>query len=315
MRSMRLAAPWSILTALVWLSCPAPLAAQSTADQVLAAARQAMGGDAVLSGIRSFQVNGRADWNVGVGMADEEVEIACELPDRFVRRIRYNAAFGDVPAGMAQMVTRREGFAGNAVIREERIASELPFAPPPRMPALPSRTPEQLALAEAAQLLRLKRPFARLALALFAVSPAAYPLTFSSAGQVTLPDGRTADAVDATGSDDLVIRLLVDRASGLPAMLTWQEAAPVIISSGPPGSRPRGFRFPPGAVFGGDPMEAPMVEHALTLSDYRLANGVNWPHRLTERVAGEVLEDTKLGKFKVNGKIDQATFKAPDANR
>jgi hypothetical protein len=69
------------------------------------------------------------------------------------------------------------------------------------------------------------------------------------------------------------------------------------------------------ALGGADPMRVPLVEHVLTLSDFRRADGLNWPHRFTERVNGEVLEDTKLGKFKLNGKIPAGTFGVPAGSR
>lgn len=310
----------SVLAAAACLLSPAPGPAQPPPEQVLAAARQAIGGDAVLAGVRSFVVSGRADRNLGVGMADQEVEIACELPDRFVRRVRYNSMFGNVPAGMERMTTQRDGFAGATVIRETRVGGAFPPSPP-ATPAIPPGAPAELALMERTRLLESKQVFARLALALFAASPAAYPVQFSSSGRVTLPDGRAADAVDAAGPEGVVIRLFVDAASHLPAVLSWRERA-VIAVSPPSGSLPRGARspsFPPGTLVLdrplADPTSIPLVEHVLTVSDYRLADGLNWPHRFTERVNGEVLEDMRLGRFKLNARIAEGTFSAPVVTR
>ena len=309
----------SVFAALMCLLDPAPGMPQSSPEQILSATRQALGGDAALSGVRSFVVTGRAEKDLGIGVADQEVELACELPDRFVRRVRYNAMFGDVGTGMARMTAHRDGFAGTSVIRETTIGGAFPPVPP-SMPALPPLTPADRTLVEQTRVLEQKHVFARLALVLFAASPAAYPLQFSSPGPVTLPDGRTADAVDAAGPDGVVIRLLVDAVSHLPVILTWRERAVIATPTSVP--LPRGARnsgFPPGTVVLdrplADPTRVPFVEHVLMLSDFRRADGLNWPHRFTERVNGEVLEDTKLGKFKLNGKIPAGTFSASGGSR
>jgi hypothetical protein len=53
----------------------------------------------------------------------------------------------------------------------------------------------------------------------------------------------------------------------------------------------------------------PLVEHQLSLGDYRTSDGLTWPHRLTDRVEGQVAEDIKLGKFRINPTINPRTFK------
>jgi hypothetical protein len=301
------------------LTIAAPVSAQTDPRQILAAARQAMGGDAALSAVQSFVVTGSAGRNLGPFVADQAVEIACDLPDRFVRRASYNSVFGG-PANMRMITTQRDGFAGTAVIRETSTEGDYaPAAPPPSF--RPTPTPEQRAAVQRTRLLEQQQAFARLALVLFAASHPSYPLQFSSGGQVTLADGRTADAVDATGPDGIVIRLFVDAASHLPAMLAWQERA-VIVAAQPslsPPLRAGNAGLPPGAVMldavPGDPRSVPLVEHAWSISEYRVADGLNWPHRFTERVEGRVLEDMTLGKFKLNPKIPDSTFKTAEPSR
>jgi hypothetical protein len=60
----------------------------------------------------------------------------------------------------------------------------------------------------------------------------------------------------------------------------------------------------------GDPTAGlPLVEHRMSLADCRTADGLTWPHRLIDRVQGQVAEDMKLGRFKINPKINPRTFK------
>ena len=53
---------------------------------VLAAAREALGGDTRLSAVKTFTATGRTRQVRGNNLVPIEFEITCELPDRFVRR-------------------------------------------------------------------------------------------------------------------------------------------------------------------------------------------------------------------------------------
>ncbi len=330
---------------------PAAMAAHTDPQQVLSAARQAMGGEAALSSVASFVVTGSAARNLGRHVAEQSVEIACQLPDRFVRTVSYNAVFGG-PGDIRMILTTRDGFTGTRLIRETTSSGDLP-APPLFLRFGPAPTDEERAARERAAVTAQKAALARLALVLFAASHSGYPLEFSSAGPVSLPNGRTADAVDARGPDGAVIRLLVDSTSHLPVMLTWKEK-PVVVArrsevvavqqsavvavpvGGAAGAgTPRAAAMPvvplppakadpsvaPGTVLvddlpAGDPAAGlPFVEHALSLTEFKVADGLNWPHRFVERVEGQVLEDLRLRKIKLNPRIAESKFKASDPPR
>jgi hypothetical protein len=47
----------------------------------------------------------------------------------------------------------------------------------------------------------------------------------------------------------------------------------------------------------------------LALSEYRVTDGLNWPHRLTTSYGGRKYDDLKLGNFKVNTTIDPKIFR------
>jgi hypothetical protein len=292
------------------IAVPLPASAQPGPRQVLAAARQAMGGDAALSAVRAVVVSGSANRDLGVFIAEQTIELACVPPDRFVRRASYTSTIGG-PETLRTVTTERDGFAGSDVIRETTSVGE--YAPPPPEIRL-LLTPEKRAAVERERLLVQQRALARLMLVLFADSPASYPLQFSAGGQVTLPNGGTADAVDATASDGAVIRLLVDSVSHLPAGLQWRERAGVVAPGiGPSHVGSRGASLPAGTVvldrFPVDPLDVPFLDRSWTLSEYRLADGLNWPHRFVERAGGKVLEDLRLGRFRLNPAIPDDTFK------
>jgi hypothetical protein len=105
-------------------------------------------------------------------------------------------------------------------------------------------TPEQKAELEKTRLLQNRKEYARLALGMFAASPATYPLTFTYAGEAEAPEGK-ADIIDVKGEGDFSVRLFVDQKSHMPLMLSWMDKEPLVMTmtSGPGGA--------PGAGAGG----------------------------------------------------------------
>src|SRR5262245_37733812 len=90
---------------------------QPDAAQVLAAAREALGGEKKLSAVKSFVATGRTRQLRGNNLVPIEFEINCELPDKFVRK-------DDFPAQDTDPTTL--GFSGETLIQ---------FPPPPQPPA------------------------------------------------------------------------------------------------------------------------------------------------------------------------------------
>jgi hypothetical protein len=83
------------------------------AAQVLAAAREALGGEKKLSAVKGFVITGRTRQVRGNNLVPIEFEISCELPDKFVRK-------DDFPAQELEPTT--QGFNGETLIQ---------FPPPP----------------------------------------------------------------------------------------------------------------------------------------------------------------------------------------
>ena len=83
------------------------------AAQVLAAAREALGGEKKLSGVKTFTATGRTRQVRGNNLVPIEFEITCELPDKFVRIDEFPAQDTD---------QTRLGFKGDELIQ---------FPPPP----------------------------------------------------------------------------------------------------------------------------------------------------------------------------------------
>ena len=243
-----------LLTLASVVAAQAILAAQGgDADRILAAARQALGGEKKLDGVKSLAIEGRAMRISPAGTSTEsDFEVAIELPDKFMRR--------DVLASMGNMsIYRNSGFNGDGVINEIDAPPQLAGgggnvvmfrstgpggttmtvgSGGTTMAGTPA-TPEQQETARRATLVSAKQDFARLVLGMFAKSPAAYPVTTSFAGQAESPDGK-ADVIEVKGEGDFTARLFIDATTHLPLMLSWMAKEPLTmqrsVTSGPGGT-------------------------------------------------------------------------------
>jgi hypothetical protein len=276
----------------------AVVAPQPDAARVLADMRQALGGDTALAAVRAFSVDGSESRDLGGRTTGAEVEFAVELPDRFVRVHRLSTPFG--------MSVDTTGFNGDRRIR--RRDSDLPVPPDP----FENETPDQKAQRAARVVRDLKHEFSRLALATIG-PPAIDPLDVTFDGRETI-DGRPADVLQLRSADGYTARLFVDAATHLPVMVSWMGSPIVVFSTSsivavPRGQAPDSGSMPVPDLPRGDPTAGmPPVEHQLRFDDYKTADGLTWPHRLTETVGGRVWVTIRLGKYKLNPKPNDKLF-------
>jgi hypothetical protein len=317
--------------------------AQPDPAAILAAARAALGGDQALSAVKTFTVSGEHMRDLGGHRLTTMVDVACELPDKFVQEDNTVGPFES---------TRRAGFNGDDLI-SQTIAPDAPG--PVTINAAPgNETPEQIAARRKSAVLMRKQEFARFTLALFARDFSSYPLQSTYLSQVPLHEG-PADVIEVRGEGKFVVHLFIDATTHRPVLISWltraaldfASRAPLAPMSSQPGpvpapslpgvvpSQPAATQPPPGtvAVSGLPPLinptpaelerraklvkeqadaigaSLPLVEHQLVLSDVREADGLRWPHKFTEYIESTVVEETKLGKFKINARIGPGKFK------
>lgn len=331
----------------VAVALPADAQLRPDPAAVMAAAREALGGEKRLSSVRSFSATGRTRQVRGDNLVPIEFEIVCELPDRYARK-------DEIPAQESGPTTL--GFHGAELI-------QLPVPDPP--PAREGAPPRNPAMEEAARRNRvngLRQDFVRLTLGMFAASFPSYPLTFTYAGQAEAPQGK-ADVLDARGPDNFTVRLFVDSTTHLPIMVSWMPPSPppgAMRGAGPgrgaPGGRgdapargaqpgaapgtppaatppaaatptpgapaatPPGAAATPGAPAGPPPGAAPPgapnaarppakpVESRIYYADYREVDGIQLPFRLRRAVGGETVEETTIDRYRINPKIDPRRF-------
>lgn len=278
-----------------FIAAQAPLVDPAT---ILAAAREAIGGDKRISETKTLVATGRTRQVRGDNLIPIEFEISCEFPDKYIRR-------DEIPAQENGPTTT--GFNGDRLI-------QVPAAPsPPARAGAPTPTAAQLEAARVSRAAALKQDFARLMLGLFAGSHSSLPLTFTYVGTAEAPQGE-ADVLAVSGPANFSARLFVYKTTHLPVMLSWQGAAPggpgrgIPRGGGPPpiASSP-GAPPPPAAGAAGTTPSAP-PESRLYFADYREVGGLKLPFRIRRAAGADTIEETTFDRFRVNGKIDPKKF-------
>lgn len=305
---------------------PAPEAI-ARAEQVLAEARKALGGDR-LAAVKTLVASGRTRRVRGNNLVPIEFEIFIALPDKYVRIDEFPAEDTDPTAS---------GFNGDALIQipAPPAAPALgrgtsPVVPPSATaPGAPGGMPPGGRGAapdpRRARILAIKQDFTRLALGLLAASPG-LPLTFSYAAIAEAPQGR-ADVLDVKGEGNIALRFFVHSETRLPVMVSWNTPPTNVIVTVP--GQPPPKTVAPGAVVVAGPPAPPAgapkeetdkyakdvvamrakamatpVEHRLYFADYRDVDGVRLPFRLRRAIGPETTEETTFDRFRVNAKID-----------
>lgn len=305
----------SAAAVLVCLTTPSTASAQAPAGDpaaILAAAREAIGGEKRLADVKTLVATGRTRQVRGDNLIPIEFEISSEFPDKYIRR-------DEVPAQENGPTT--SGFNGNALIQIPPAP-----APPARAGGPPPPTPAQLEAGRAARAGALKQDFARLMLGLFAGSFSSFPLTFTYVGTAEAPQGE-ADVLDVKGPANFVARFFIYKSTHLPVMLSWQAAAPGGPARGipgrgaPPPSVPAPGTPPPGPPAGtpsrgaapgmpppGATPGTPPPESRMYFADYRDVDGLKLPFRIRRAVGPDTVEETTFDRFRLNAKIDPKKF-------
>jgi hypothetical protein len=298
------------LSASVIAGAQAPAA--DAAATVVAAAREALGGEKKLTAVRTLVATGRTRQVRGDNLVPIEFEIAVELPDKYLRK-------DEIPA--QESGPTATGFNGDTLLQ-----FPAPTPPPARAGGPPPPTADQMAAAARMRLATVKQDFTRLMLGLFAGSSAAYPVTFSYVGKAEAPQGK-ADVLDVkgpAGPGALAARLFINDTTHLPIMITWTAPAPPMR-----GGPPRGGPAPPPSPLGspaasaGQGREGPpsrgdaspasagqpsAPESRLYFGEYREVSGLQLPFRLRRALGTDTVEETTFDGYKINSKIDPKKF-------
>ena len=262
-------------------------AAPDRATEILAQARQAIGGEARLNAVKllSLEAKSRLEFR---GSSGELTSLKMEflLPDRFLVTRNWPLSF----------LQRIGGFNAGQLI-EQRLSSGL-WADVGFGDGGKEALARQMAVRQ--------REYVRYLIAWLLTVPEQYRVRFTDAGEADTAEGR-ADVVDAKGENDFAARLFLDKQTHQLVMLTYQEPPPAVPAAT---LSPQDAK----ALERGEPLfkslEWPTSgrgETVMWLSGYRAVDGILFPHRASIEFEG-LAEEWQISRFRVNPPLKPKQF-------
>lgn len=286
---------WMMSVAMTLGAVAARVDGDTRAEQLLAEARQALGGDKNLAKVQGLACSGTYQRTMGDRQLGGDVAIDLQLPDKMLRTESSN------PIGDMTIIIE-QGVNGEKLLRNQRTLNAPPgaiigMAPPPAN-----------AEAEAQAVRNARADMTRFVLALFLASPG-MPLEYSYGGEAQSDDG-TADVIDARGPGSFAARVFLDRKTHRPLMLQYRGIAPQVrIQTQQMQGPPDPARAEQAARAAAAAQPAPqVVDITLYLDDYKPVDGIELPHRMSRSVDGKPTEETIFKTIKVNPSFKAGTF-------
>jgi hypothetical protein len=270
-------------------------AGDAKAEQLMAQARAALGGEKNLNKVQGLTATGTYQRTTQDRQVGGEVTIDLQFPDKLLRT-ESMSPMGDI------MIFTEQGLNGEKLLRSQRTLN----GPPGMVVRTP---PAPTGDAEAQAVRNARADLARTALAFLLTSPASLPLEFTAGGEAESDDGK-ADVIEAKGPGNFAARILLDQKSHRPLMIMYRGVAPRVLIQTQQGPPP-----PDGGRGRGEPRHdvpaapAPqIVDIVLYLDDYRAVDGVLLPHHMARSVDGKPAEDTTFKTIKINPAFKPDTF-------
>lgn len=271
-------------------------AGDTKAEQLLAQARAALGGEKNLNKVQGLTATGTYQRTMQDRQLSGELTIDLQLPDKLLRTESMS------PMGDMTIVTE-QGLNGEKLLRNQRTLNG-----PPGMVVRMSGAPTGDAEAQAIR--NAHAELARTALAFLLTSPASLPLEFSAGGEAESDEGK-ADVLDAKGGGNFATRIFLDQKSHRPLMLMYRGVAPRVMIQTQQGPPPEGGRGR-GALSHDAPAAPPpqVVDITLYLDDYKSVDGVMLPHHWARSIDGKPTEEMTFKTIKINPAFKADTFSA-----
>jgi hypothetical protein len=294
-----------VITALVLISASWAAASTQTdakAEEVLTAARKALGGEDALTKVQSVTVMGANRRVMGEREFSSEVTLDLLFPDKYKRTEEMSFGQGGpsvtrvAAANGAEVWDDGTNRGGGGFMRFG------PGGPGGNTPAAAGGTgarreptEEERQRFREAQAQRIKSERARYALIWFLKSDAA----IAYVGVAEAPDGK-ADVLEVKPEGAAPMKLFVDQASHKPLMLTYEGVLPRMMVRGqrPSPEELEKMRSTP-------PQQATFEVH---FSEYKKVDGVLLPHVISQGVNGSVTEEFTIEKYKLNAPLKAADF-------
>jgi hypothetical protein len=275
--------------------------ADAKAEEVLNAARAALGGNDALAKVQSATVTGASRRLMGDREFSSDVTLDLLFPDKFKRTEEMSFGQGGPSVTRVSAVngadvwddgTNRGG--GGFMMRMGG-----PGGGPGGGAGGPGREPteEERARFKQFQERRIKSERARYSLIWFLKTDA--PATYAGVGEA--PDGK-ADVLEVKPEGAAPMKLFVDQESHKPLMLTYEGVLPRMIM------RTAGRRPTPEEIEKMRNEPPQQVTYEVHFSEYKKVDGVLLPHLISQSVNGKVSEELTIEKYKLNAPLKPADF-------
>lgn len=270
------------------------VSAQEAADkaqQILAAARAAIGGEKLKS-LQSLSIEGEFRRTMGPMEMSGTLNVDMLMPDKVLRVETMNMMGG-------MEITRLEALNGDKVWEDQQTSGGGGGMVMIRRGGRGTdpKVAEDMIRSEA-----LKTAFG------FVLStPSSLPTTFTYSGEAESPDGK-ADVLDAKVPAGPALRLYFDQKSHRLLLLTYKGKKPRVIThqgGGPPAEGDLEKRLKEAEA---ETAKQPDVEYQTRFSDYKEVGGISLPHKISKGIDSETNEEITITKVKVNPAIKPEKF-------
>jgi outer membrane lipoprotein-sorting protein len=262
-------------------------------QELLKQARAALGGEEKLAAVKSVSISGSRTVSTPMGGIEGDLKLDFQSPDKY----RQSSTMGFTPenevtltsivngedAGMDRPnMGAMMGGGGGTVVRG-------PGGGPGGAPD-PSR---------------LKRPiqdeYVRLLAGILLGESSALPVEFLYTGD-TEEYGEQFNVLEMKGADHSHGQLLLDAKTHLPRVVRWRGmGGGQMVFRGPGGQRPA----PPQGEAPPAPRE---VQFEFRFLDHKAVDGILFPMRITRAVDGEVREEWRLSRYRLNTALKPSLF-------
>jgi hypothetical protein len=269
------------------------------AQELLAQARTALGGEAQFKAIQSLSVSGSTRRITGMGEIDGDMTIDIQMPDKF-RKSDAVSPMAGVDVTTTQIVNGGEA---SIDVESNGGGSGMMFNQMGGRQA----TPEMKAMAERG----VRLEYARTMILLLLVSPGGFPVEFRYAGEED-NSGKMADVLEAKGPENFAARLYLDQKTHQPVMLSYKERARTGMqfrAGGGEGESREEMQKKAQEAMAKNATAVEDVEVQLRVVDYKTTSGISFPHKVTKTTAGNVSEEREYSKYKINPALKPERFK------
>jgi hypothetical protein len=285
--------------------------------QILALARQAVGGEANIRGVQSMSVVGKAtktfDFEGAQRSEQGDWELNMQLPNKYSKTMKVsilNNGSGEKMTSTDKEVIIRRGEGDKVLLRTEN--GDLPKD---GVVVVKKRDGEKVIVNEENTNGDIKKvvvgdelrasfekiqhnELIRTTLALLLTTPQDVAAEYIYAGEGSV-DGNSCNIIDARVGDASIVRLYLDKSSNLVRMISYTEAKPMMFFKI---KKDEGDTAQTGdtKTFTRK-LDAPATaEFQVKFSDYRNVNGLLLPFKWTQTVGGNADETVEITSYEIN---------------